>query len=277
MSEIQIILLSLLQGVTEFLPVSSSGHLILFSKFTTFPDQGQAFDVALHLGSIVAVIIYFAPTLWKILKDLWKSKFLPDFKWEGNQLFYLLLIATLPILVCGAGLKFFGTEWLRNTRLIGWNILLYGLFLWIADKFFPSGKKVKDLKLNDAFCIGLAQCFALLPGTSRSGATITMCRCLGIERCEAAKFAMLMSIPAILAAGILAGYGLWQEGNMQQLSQALNAVGYSFMFSLLAIYVLMMWLKRWSFLPFVIYRVILGTILLLDGYGIYDIKVLVGQ
>ncbi len=272
MTDLQIIWLSLLQGITEFLPVSSSGHLILFSKFTDFPDQGQAMDVALHIGSIIAVIIYFAPTLWEVLQGLLKNKFLPNFKDEGCQLFYLLLVATLPVIICGAGLKYYGTEWLRNTKLIGWNILCYGLLLWIIDSLSITVRKIKNLEIKDAFLIGFAQCLALLPGTSRSGITITMCRFLGMERREAAKFSMLLSIPAILSAGILSGYQLWQDDNMRQIGDALNAVGYSFVFSLAAIYVLMQWLKKWSFLPFVIYRVALGGILLLDAYDIYDVQ-----
>ncbi len=271
MTEMQIIWLSLLQGITEFLPVSSSGHLILFSKFTEFPDQGAAMDIALHIGSILAVIIYFAPTLWEILKGLIKTKFLPNMKVEGVQLFYLLAVATLPVLICGAALKFFGTDWLRSTKLIGWNILIYALILWLMDTWAVTARKIRNLEFKDAIFIGLAQCLALLPGTSRSGVTITMCRFLGMERREAAKFSMLLAIPAILAAGLLAGIELWKEGNMQQISVALDAVGYSFIFSMGAIFILMQWLKKWSFLPFVIYRVTLGTMLLLDAYGVYDI------
>jgi undecaprenyl-diphosphatase len=231
-------------------------------------------DVALHIGSIFAVMIYFAPTLWEILQGLWKERFLPNFKNEGCQLFYLLIAATLPVVIFGACLKYFGTEWLRNTKLIGWNILCYGILLWVADWLSITVRKIKNLELKDALFIGLAQCLALFPGTSRSGITITMCRLLGMERREAAKFSMLLSIPAILAAGMLAGYQLWQSGNMQEIADTYSAVGYSFMFSLAAIFVLMQWLKKWSFLPFVIYRVALGTILLLDAYGIYDIHTL---
>lgn len=274
MTELQIIWLSLLQGITEFLPVSSSGHLILFSKFTAFPDQGAAMDIALHIGSIVAVIIYFAPTLWEILKGLIKTKFLPSVKVEGAQLFYLLVVATVPVLICGAALKFFGTDWLRNTKLIGWNILIYALILWLMDTWSVAARKIRNLEYKDALFIGLAQCLALFPGTSRSGITITMCRFLGMERREAAKFSMLLAIPAILAAGMFAALELWHEGNMQQINEAISAVGYSFIFSMLAIFVLMQWLKKWSFLPFVIYRVALGTLLLLDAYGVYDITLL---
>lgn len=275
MTEIQLMLLSLLQGITEFLPVSSSGHLILFSKFTAFPDQGAAIDVALHIGSVLAVILYFAPTLKQIIIDLWKTRLYPRFKYAGNQLFYLLVVATLPALIAGATLKYFGTDWLRNTKLIGWNILCYGLLLWIVDTWAVTIRQIRQLEIKDAFLIGLAQCLALLPGTSRSGVTITMARFLGMERREAAKFSMLLSIPTILAAGALATYELWQNGDMGQISDALHGVGYSFVFSLSAIFIMMQWLKKWSFWPFVVYRIALGTILLLDAYGVYDIGVLI--
>ena len=274
MSELQIILLSLLQGITEFLPVSSSGHLILFSKFTDFADQGIAMDVALHIGSIVAVMLYFWPTLWRIIRDLWLTKLYPDFKFAGNHLFYLLFFATIPALAAGLILKYFGTDWLRNTKLIGWNILLYGILLWFIDTWAVKVRTIKNLEIKDALLIGLAQCLALLPGTSRSGVTITMARFLGLERREAAKFSMLLAIPTILAAGIVAAYGLWQSGDIGQITNALHAVVYSFIFSLAAIFIMMQWLKKWSFWPFVLYRCILGSILLLEAYGIYDIKIL---
>jgi len=209
-----------------------------------------------------------------MLKDLFKAKFLPNTKIEGVQLFYLLLVATLPVLFCGMMLKYFGTSWLRSTKLIGWNILIYALILWLMDTWSVAVRKIRNLEYKDAVFIGLAQCLALLPGTSRSGITITMCRFLGMERREAAKFSMLLAIPAILAAGTLAGIELWQNGDMGQIANACSAVGYSFIFSLGAIFILMQWLKRWSFLPFVIYRIVLGTLLLLDAYGIYDIDTL---
>lgn len=274
MTEMQIIWLSLLQGITEFLPVSSSGHLILFSKFTNFPDQGAAIDIALHIGSIIAVTIYFAPVLWKMFKGLLKTRFLPNMKIEEVRVFYMLVIAAIPALLCGAVLEYFGTEWLRSTKFIGWNILIYALLLWIIDTWSIAVRQVKNLEVKDAVLIGFAQCLALLPGTSRSGITITMGRFLGLERREAAKFSMLLSIPTIIAAGFLAGYKLWREGSMQMITDACNAIGYSFAFSLLSIFILMQWLRKWSFLPFVIYRIVLGGLLLVDAYGIYDVKLL---
>ena len=185
-----------------------------------------------------------------------------------------MVVAPIPALLVGGGLKFYGTEWLRSTKLIGWNILLYGILLGVVDKLAATNLTIKELSLKKALLIGVAQCLALLPGTSRSGITITMGRYLGMERREIAKFSMLLAIPTILAAGLLAGYELWQGGNLTEIMAAFHGIGYSFIFSLAAIFVMMQWLKKWSFWPFVVYRVILGGILLLDAYGIYDIKFL---
>ena len=271
----QIIILSLLQGLTEFLPVSSSGHLILLSKFSNFTDQGALMDVALHIGSVAAVILYFYKTLWEMICDVVKTKLLPNFKYDGCRLFYLLLVATVPALIAGAALKFYGLEWLRNTKLIGWNILIYGIILWGVDRWALTVVNIRNLKLSDALLIGLAQCLALLPGTSRSGVTITAARFLGMERREAAKFSMLLAIPTILAAGVISAYEIWRGGDAGLISDAITAVGYSFVFSLAAIFLMMEWLKKWSFLPFVIYRVALGIVLLLDAYGIYELPQLI--
>ena len=267
----QIILLSLLQGITEFLPVSSSGHLILFSIFTTFPDQGQAMDVAMHIGSIIAVMIYFSEELWKMFKGLIKSWFLPNFKDYGNRIFWLVIIASIPAMMFGLFLRTEGVEWMRSSKLIGWTILGYGLLLYIADKVGLTVRKVEHLKVLDALLIGLAQCLALIPGTSRSGITITMARFLGMERREAAKFSMLLSIPTILGAGMLVGYELFKQNNLTAIIFAIDGILYSFIFSVIAIYTVMWWLRKSTFLPFVIYRVIIGVILLLNAYGYINI------
>ena len=268
--DIHILLLSILQGITEFLPVSSSGHLILFSKFTTFPDQGLALDVAVHVGSIIAVMIYFSATIWQIIKGVVKSYFLPNFKNDGNRLFWLIFVATIPAVIFGLWLKDNGMENFRSTRLVGWTILCFGILLFIADKVGMTIRKVEHLTLLDAVLIGLAQCLALIPGTSRSGITITMGRFLGMERREAAKFSMLLSIPTIFGAGCLVAFELYQAGDMAAITDAFNGIVYSFAASLIAIYIMMWWLKKSTFLPFVIYRIILGSCLLLDSYGYLD-------
>lgn len=267
MSEFHIFLLSALQGITEFLPVSSSGHLILFSKFTAFPDQGLALDVAVHVGSILAVMIYFSEILWQMLKGLIKTYFLPNFKNPDARIFWLIVTGTLPIVVVGLLLKNNGMEWLRDTRIIGWTILLYGILLYIADHFGMTIRKVSHLRPWDAFLIGCAQCLALIPGTSRSGITVTMGRFLGMERREAAKFSMLLSIPAIIAAASLVALELYQSNNLAAITETIDGITYSFIASIIAIYIVMWWLKKSTFLPFVIYRILLGTFLLLDSYG----------
>ncbi len=271
MTTIQIFYLSLLQGITEFLPVSSSGHLILLSKFSYFPDQGLALDVAVHVGSILAVMIYFSETIWEMIKGVVKTRFIPNFKNYGAQVFWLIVIGTIPAVIAGFALKSYGMEWLRDTRIIGWTILGYGILLYVADKFSMTIREIKHLGIVDAILIGCAQCLALIPGTSRSGITITMGRFLGLERREAAKFSMLLSIPAIIAAAVLTGWEVWQAGDFQEIGWMFDGVVFSYISSVIAIYVVMWWLKKSTFLPFVIYRIILGTILLLDSYGILSI------
>lgn len=273
MTNIQIFYLSLLQGITEFLPVSSSGHLILLSKFSHFPDQGLALDVAVHVGSIIAVMIYFSSSIWEMIKGVIKTRFIPSFKNEGSRLFWLIVLGTIPAVLAGLALKSYGMDWLRSSKIIGWTILCYGLLLFIADTFSMTIRQIKHMGVLDAVLIGCAQCLALIPGTSRSGITITMARFLGLERREAAKFSMLLSIPAILAAATLTGWEVWQEGNFQEIAWMFDGVVYSYVASIIAIYVVMWWLKKSTFLPFVIYRIVLGSILLLDSYGILSITI----
>ena len=266
-TNLQLILISALQGLTEFLPVSSSGHLILFSKFTSFPDQGPEIDVAVHVGSIIAVTIYFWRDIWNIIKGLWQSRFLPNFNISGAKLAWLILIATIPAVIVGLSLKAYGLENLRSAKLIGWTISCYAVLLYLADKYGKTTRTTDSLTIKDALIIGCAQCLALIPGTSRSGITITASRFLGLQRREAAKFSMLLSIPTIAGAGLLVACSLWQTGDISNISDACHSVMYSFIASLGAIYLMMMWLKKWTFTPFVIYRLLLGGYLLLNAYG----------
>ena len=289
MTNLQIVILSALQGFTEFLPVSSSGHLILLSKFTSFPDQGLEIDIAVHVGSILAVMIYF----WRDIRDMLyglvnaffnrfpsvknfylrkasaaaKDFILNQLPAADLRLLLMLVVGTVPAVVFGLALHHFGMEWLRSTKIIGWNILLFGILLWIADRFQPSKRSIADMTYKDAFLIGLAQCLAMIPGTSRSGITITASRFLRLERREAARFCMLLSVPAIAGAGLLVAAEIWQSGNYENLHYALSGIGYSFIASIAAIFIMMKWLKNYTFLPFVIYRVVLGIFLLLHSYG----------
>ena len=223
-------------------------------------------DVAVHVGSILAVLIYFSSDIWQIISGLFKTHFIPSFKNYGAKLFWLIFIATIPAGILGFLLEHYGTEWLRDTRIIGWNILGFGILLYIADKLGMTIRKIDHLRITDAILIGIAQSVALIPGTSRSGITITIARFLGMERKEAAKFSMLLAIPTILAAGLLVGYQIHQDGDMESLIYAIDGVTYSFISSIVAIYLIMWWLGKSTFLPFVIYRIILGTLLLLHSY-----------
>lgn len=268
MISMHIFWLAIIQGLTEFLPVSSSGHLILFAKFSSYGDQGQAIDIALHIGSLIAVVLYFWTSIKSMIIGLWKNKFMPNFENFGVRLAYYIIIATLPAIVIGGLFSYLGTEWTRNTKIIGWTLILYSLILWYADTKFSTAKTLKEMNLKDALLIGFVQCLAFIPGTSRSGVTITVGRILGFNRSEVAKFSMLLSIPSILAAGVVASYMLYKGAEFTRIALAYQAVIMSFVFSFLAIFLMMRWLRFATFLPFVIYRIILGIILLLNTYGI---------
>ena len=261
----------------------------MLSKFTSFPDQGLEIDIAVHVGSILAVMIYF----WRDIRDMLyglvnaffnrfpsvknfylrktsaaaKDFILNQLPAADLRLLLMLVVGTVPAVVFGLALHHFGMEWLRSTKIIGWNILLFGILLWIADRFQPSKRSIADMTYKDAFLIGLAQCLAMIPGTSRSGITITASRFLRLERREAARFCMLLSVPAIAGAGLLVAAEIWQSGNYENLHYALSGIGYSFIASIAAIFIMMKWLKNYTFLPFVIYRVVLGIFLLLHSYG----------
>ncbi len=266
--DMQVFWLSVVQGLTEFLPVSSSGHLILFSKYMSFTDQGQVIDIALHIGSLIAVVLYFWRTFKEMLVDLIKEKFQPNFQVDGVRLAYFIICATIPAIVIGGALKYIGMDWVRSTKLIGWLLIIYSVILWYADTKFNTEKTLKDMKMSDALWIGFAQCLAFLPGTSRSGVTITVGRFLGYNRSEVAKFSMLLSVPAILAAGILAMHEIYNGGELSQIIMAYQAISWSFIFSFLAIFLMMQWLRYATYLPFVIYRILLGIGLLLDAYNV---------
>ena len=150
MTTLQLIGLAIVQGLTEFLPVSSSGHLVLFAEFTAFQDQGLAMDVALHIGSLLAVLIYFHKTVWSMIKGVLADKLLPNFNNAGNKLAYLIIIASIPAFIAGFLLHSYGMEWLRNPKIIGWTILGYGLLLYVADKYGKLDRTEADLSIKDA-------------------------------------------------------------------------------------------------------------------------------
>ena len=258
-----LILLSALQGITEFLPVSSSAHLIIFPNITNNADQGRIFDVAVHTGSLLAVILY----LWRDILRMsigiisLGSKSKRDFK-----IFYITVIATLPLIFFGYYIQNSNFLFLRSLEVIAWSTLIFGILLYFADKVFLRVKKIDDLNIISGAIIGFFQVLAFLPGTSRSGICITAARFLGFDREPAAKFSLLLSIPAILSATVLEGYDLMKLNDYELNLKLLTASILSFAFSLASITFMMSWIKKYSFTPFIIYRLLLGILLLLAIY-----------
>lgn len=262
-----LLLVATIQGLTEFLPVSSSGHLILLPTLTGQPDQGLAIDVAVHVGSLVAVILYF----WADVKiaahgslRLLKGKV----DTQGAFLALCLVTATIPVIVVGLVLKLSGlTEALRSVAVIGWTMIGFGLVLYWADRTGISEKTADRWTIRDAAVMGLAQVLALVPGTSRSGITITAARKLGYKREGAAKLAMLMSIPTIIASGLVLSIEVVGTANWSMARYASIAAVFAFAAALMALSLMMRLLRSVSFTPYVIYRVALGIILLVYAYS----------
>ena len=265
MTLLHIVVLAVVQGITEFLPISSSAHLILVPIAFGWPDQGLLLDVAVHVGTLLAVMLYF----WRDVHAMALGcvRLFTGQRDDNATLVILIVVATIPVVVAGFLLKDH-LEGARDIRLIGWTTLVFGLFLYGADRFGGTDRPLGHLRKRDALMIGLAQMLALVPGTSRSGVTMSAARALGIARPDAARFSLLMSIPTLIAAGALEGYEVRQRSDAVLTEAALTGVALSFITALVAIALMMAWLRRATFKPFVVYRVILGIILLAIGYGL---------
>ena len=260
----QILLLSFIQGVTEFLPISSSGHLVLVPALCGWKDQGMLMDVAAHMGTLVSVLLYFRNDVISLFKgsfSLLRGKFNED-----TQLLINLIIATIPVVVVGLFFEKVVGDSLRSVTVIAWMGILFGLILYIADRYGHLVETVSDTTLKRALLFGLAQCVALINGVSRSGACITVGRFMNYKRTDAARFAFLMSIPTITAAGTLKGYQLFKSGDFSMMGDAAMMAVFSFVFGFCAIAFMMRWLQKSTLTPFVIYRVILGVFLLTGVY-----------
>lgn len=260
-----LVLLAVIQGITEFLPVSSSAHLILLPGLTGMADQGLALDVAVHVGTLAAVILYFRHDVALAARGfVGLARF--QFDTPGAFLAICLIIATIPVVIVGAILKLTGTaDLLRNMTVIGWTMLGFGLVLWWADRFGPQVREAKEWSMKHALILGLWQAVALLPGTSRSGICITGARFLGYGREGAARIAMLMSIPTIIASGVLLIPDIQADAALAR--DASIAAVFAFGSAMLALVLMMRLLRSVSFTPYVIYRVILGAILLFIAYS----------
>lgn len=260
----QILLIALIQGITEFLPISSSGHLNLLHAITSYDDPGLAMDVAVHVGTVVAVFVYN----WRLIKQMTLSV-LSGGK-HNRELFGVsmsAIVATIPVGIAGYWLNSNGQliDLLRNVEVIAWATLIFGILLGVADQ--ASGRRrFATTHIGDGVIIGVAQVLALIPGTSRSGITMTAARAIGLSHSAAAKFSMILSIPVILGSGLLKGNEVFQDSSPDVIMPMVIAGGIAMIVALLSINAMMAIITRVGFMPFVIYRVIIGIILLASVY-----------
>ncbi len=256
----QIIVLAIIQGITEFLPISSSGHLILVPALTGWKDQGLIVDVMVHMGSFLAVITYF----WRDVLALAMGalNLLRGRMTDNGRLGLLIIVATVPAVLFGLFVKKTGViDAVRGPEIVAWNAIIFGVFMYIADRFGKQVKVMENMTFMPALAIGLAQAVAIIPGTSRSGITMTAARFLGFQRSEAARFSFLVGIPAIAGAGVLVLGEAISDGATISGDAILTGI-LTFFTALAAIWFLMAIVKRYSLTSFVIYRLLLGAGLL---------------
>lgn len=257
-------ILAAIQAITEFLPISSSAHLILVPHLTGWEDQGLAVDIAVHVGTLFAVMLYF----WRDMGMMIKGGFslILGKTDQGAKLAFYIIIATLPVVIAGYLMKDYISGSLRSVEVIGWTMVGFGILLYIADKSCMTVRRIEHLNFGSALFIGLGQVLALIPGTSRAGITMTCARMLGFERADSARFSMLLAIPTIIGAGLLLAKDIVAAGDFAMSADLAILIGLSFIIAYITIIIFMSWIKRASFTPFVIYRVLFGAGLLVWYY-----------
>lgn len=250
MSILEAIVLGVVQGITEFLPISSSGHLIVIPELFSWQPGGLLFDVGVHIGTLLAIIF----ALWSDVLGIFKSK----------KLFVNIVIATIPVVLAGLFIPGEFFDALRTPAVVAVSLVVWGIFLIFADKIGKKTRRLNDLTLWEALLIGLFQIIALIPGTSRSGITISAGLIAGADREAAAKFSFLIAIPAIAGAGLLTGLDAWQAGQLSQIDLSFLA-GFlaAFTSGILAIKLLLNLVKKISYAWFGIYRIALAAMILL--------------
>ncbi len=262
MDLLQLIFLALVQGITEFLPVSSSAHLILVPLLTDWQDQGLAIDVAAHLGSLLAVVFYFRKDIARILFAGIDSIQHRKLTSHDSRLFWYLALASIPVLALGFLLRDVISTSLRDPLIIAAASIGFGLLLWYADVQGKRIRTINTVNMKDAVIIGLAQALALIPGTSRSGITMTAGLLLGLDRDSSARFSFLMAVPIILAASAYESLKLIQSGLTVELTNFIITALLSAISAFIAIHLFLRFLDKIGMLPFVIYRVLLGIVLI---------------
>ena len=250
---IEIFILSIIQGVAEFLPISSSSHLILVSEYLEFENQSLSIDVSLHIGSFLAVIIYFSNDIKKFFKN--------------RILFYKILLSSLPVMIVGFFLiKFDIISRIRNIETIAWMTLLFGILLFISDKLKAERNVYNHFDYKSVLLIGFMQILSLIPGVSRSGIAITAARLLRFKRTEAAKISFLISIPILGAVSIYGIRNLFLSESIEFTKLNLVSIIISFIFSFLTIKYFLKYIKKFNLNIFVYYRVFLGLVLIVFAY-----------
>ncbi len=254
-----LIILSIIQGITEFLPISSSAHLILIPFFNENPYQGRSFDVCLHFGCLLAVLYYLKKDLFFYMKNLfhYKNKSL------SIMFIKLMLIGTIPVIIFGVFITLIKLDFGNAIILIGWTTLLFGVLLGLSD--FKTITK-KEINLKDAFLIGIFQSLAVVPGVSRSGAVITAGRFLGYSRVNSSKFSLFLSIPVIISATIFEFFQLYNDDEFIFTKEYLIGIILTFFIALITIMLFMNYIEKISLKIFVLYRVILGLLILFLVY-----------
>lgn len=250
---IETLILSIVQGITEFLPISSSSHLILISKFTNYHAQSLSIDVSLHVGSFIAILTYFRKDIFNFVNN--------------KDLFLKIIVSSIPIILVGFILVETGLiEKLRNIQAISWTTIIFGLLLYLSDKFKLTKNIENNFNYKSAIIIGIIQVVSLIPGVSRSGISITAARFLNFKRVDSAKISFLLSIPTLGAVSI---YGVSNivSSNLSFSILNISAIVLSFIFSLVTIKYFIEYIKNFSLSLFVYYRVILGVILLYFAYS----------
>jgi len=259
----QVVILALIQGVTEFLPISSSAHLILPHHLTDWPDQGIAFDVALNTSTLLAVVIYLRHDIAGILRGLWRV--IAKREWEGNsegRCAFMVLVGTIPVGLAGFFAHDIVAHHLRTVEVIAWSSIFWGITLFVADRR-PGKGGVASVGWGAALAIGIAQAVALVPGTSRSGITITAGLFMGLSRTGAARFSFLLAVVVGILAGGLEGMKLVEGGADTPWQALIIGFAITFVAAYGTIHFFMKLIRRSSMTPFVIYRVALGVLLLL--------------
>ena len=253
LSSVEILILSAIQGVSEFLPVSSVAHLVIISKYYAFVNQNLLIDICLHLGSLLAIIFYFRNDLFNFIRN--------------KNFLIKIIVGTIPIIPVGYIVYQTGLiDQLRSLEVIGWMSLIFGIVLYVSDKSEITKKIDKEFTNKSAIIIGLFQILSLIPGVSRSGITITSGRLLGFNRFDSAKISFFLSIPTLAAASLLGIYNIYKEESTELNFLAIIAVIFSFIFSYITIALFFKFIKKFSLNIFIIYRIVLSLFILAIVY-----------